>query len=86
MDHPIIQVTADGAYDGAPTYQTIAALGDEIEVAIPPPHSTAVPGGEPDPLTRRDRHLAMIAEHGRLAWQATIDAPWQKRQWAATRR
>jgi hypothetical protein len=30
FDDPIIQVTADGAYDGAPTYQTIAAHGDEI--------------------------------------------------------
>jgi Transposase DDE domain len=72
IDDPIMQVTADGAYDGAPTYQTIAAHGDEIEVAIPP-RSTAVPSGEQDPPTKRDRHLAMIAEHGRLAWQATTD-------------
>jgi hypothetical protein len=70
IDHPIIQVTADGAYDGVPTYQTIAAHGDEIEVVIPP-RSTAVPNGDPGPPTQRDRHLAMIAEHGRLAWQAT---------------
>jgi hypothetical protein len=70
IDDPIIQVTADGAYDGAPTYQTIAAHGDEIEVVIPP-RSTAVPNGEPGPPTQRDRHLATIAEQGRLAWQAT---------------
>jgi hypothetical protein len=70
IDDLIIRVTADGAYDGAPTYQTIAAHGDEIEVVIPP-RSTAVPSSEPDPPTQRDRHLAMIAEHGRLAWQAT---------------
>ena len=63
-------MTADGAYDGAPTYQTIAAHGDEIEVVIPP-RSTAVPNGEPGPPTQRDRHLATIAEQGRLAWQAT---------------
>jgi len=69
VDDPIVQVTADGAYDGAPTYQTIAAHGDEIEVVIPP-RSTAVPSGEPGPPTQRDRHLAMIAEQGRLAWQA----------------
>jgi hypothetical protein len=70
IDDPLMQVTADGAYDGAPTYQTIAAHGDEIEVVIPP-RSTAVPNGDPGPPTQRDRHLAMIAEHGRLAWQAT---------------
>jgi len=70
IDDPIVQVTADGAYDGAPTCQTIAAHGDEIEVVIPP-RSTAVPSSEPGPPTQRDRHLAMIAEQGRLAWQAT---------------
>jgi len=69
IDDPIGRVTADGAYDGAPTYQMIAAQGDEIEVVIPP-RSTAVPSGEPGPPTQRDRHLAMIAEQGRLAWQA----------------
>ncbi len=69
IDDPIGQVTADGAYDGDPTYQTIAAHSDGIEVVVPP-RSTAVPNGEPGSLTQRDRHLAIIAEHGRLAWQA----------------
>ncbi len=66
---PIIQVTADGAYDGAPTYRTIVAHGDGIEVVIPP-RLTAVPSTEPGPPTQHDRHLAMIANQGRLAWQA----------------
>ena len=65
----IVRVTADGAYDGAPTYQTIATHGDDIEVVIPP-RATAVPGGEPGPPTQRDRHLRMITDQGRLAWQA----------------
>ena len=69
IDDPIGRVTADGAYDGAPTYQTVAAHGGEIEVVIPP-RSTAVPSGEPGPPTQRDRHLAMIEEQGRMAWQA----------------
>jgi hypothetical protein len=63
IDDPTERITADGAYDGAPTYQTIAVHGDGIEVVIPP-RSTAVPGGEPGPPTQRDRHLAMIADHG----------------------
>jgi IS5 family transposase len=37
----IKQVTADGAYDGAPTYQTVAQLGEHIRIVIPP-HVTAV--------------------------------------------
>jgi transposase len=69
IDDPISQVTADGAYDGDPTYQTIAAHGEDIAVVIPP-RATAVPSGELAPLTQRDRHLAMITEQGRLAWQA----------------
>ena len=32
----IEQVTADGAYDGEPTYRTIAAHDDAITVVIPP--------------------------------------------------
>jgi hypothetical protein len=61
VDNPMVQVTADGAYDGAPTDQTIAAHGDAIGVVIPP-RSTAVPSGEPGVPTQRDRHLAMIAQ------------------------
>jgi hypothetical protein len=72
IDDPTVQVTADGAYDGAPTYQTIATYGDGIEVVIPP-RSTAVPGGDPGLPTQRDRHLAMIAEQGRLGWQVATD-------------
>jgi len=64
VDDPIGRVTADGAYDGAPTYQTIAARGEAIDVVIPP-RSTAVASAELDPLTQRDRHLKMITEQGR---------------------
>jgi hypothetical protein len=46
IDDPIAQVTADGAYDGTPTYQTIARHGDGIKMVIPP-RSTAVPSSEP---------------------------------------
>jgi hypothetical protein len=72
IDDPIGQVTADGAYDGTPTYRTIAQHGDDIEVVIPP-RSTAVHSDEMDPPTQRDRHLAMITEQGRLGWQVATD-------------
>jgi transposase len=68
IDGRIARITADGAYDGGPTYETIATYGDDIEAVIPP-RSTAV-AGEPGPIAQRDRHLEMITEQGRLAWQA----------------
>jgi transposase len=72
IDGRIGRVTADGAYDGAPTYETIAAHGDDIEVVIPP-RSTAVLSGEQGPLAQRDRHLEILTERGRLAWQKATD-------------
>ena len=72
IDDRIARVTADGAYDGDSTYQTIAAHGDGIDVVIPP-RSTAVPSGEPDQPTQHGRHLKMITERGRLAWQAATE-------------
>jgi hypothetical protein len=72
IDGRIARVTADGAYDGAPTYETIAACDDDIEVVIPP-RATAVLSGEQGPLAQRDWHLEMIAEQGRLAWQKATD-------------
>jgi len=72
IDDPIARVTADGAYDGVPSSQTNAAHGGGIDVVVPP-RSTAVARGEPGP-PQRDRHLEMIAEQGRPAWQAATDS------------
>jgi transposase len=70
IDAEIAKVVADGAYDGDPTYQAIAAHGSDIKVVIPP-RSTAVPSTEMGPPTQRDCHLKAITEHGRLAWQVS---------------
>ena len=69
IEPAIEQVTADGAYDGEPTYQTIAAHDANIAVVIPP-RQDAVPSDafETDP-TPRDTHLLMIDSLGRLGWQ-----------------
>ena len=72
IEEKIKKVTADGAYDGAPTYQTIARHGDDIDVVIAP-RKTAVAGTEPSSPNQRDRHLDMINTQGRLAWQKTTD-------------
>ncbi len=69
IQSPIEQLTADGAYDGEPTYRTIAAHDDALAVVIPP-RQDAVPsaGFETDPSSR-DTHLLLISSLGRLRWQ-----------------
>jgi hypothetical protein len=73
IEPPIEQVTADGAYDGEPTYQRIAARDAAIAVVIPPRYN-AVPsvGFETDP-SPRDPHLLMITSLGRLGWQEVTE-------------
>ena len=90
IEHEIGQVTADGAYDGEPTYETIAKRDPQIQVVIPP-RVTAQPSAyfETEP-TRRDAHLLMTQSLGRLGWQEACgyghSARWWKPRWAATRR
>lgn len=62
-------VTADGAYDGAPTYDTIAARAGNIPVIIPP-HVTAVLSASADHHpSQRDQHITVMAVRGRIGWQ-----------------
>jgi transposase len=62
----VASITADGAYDGEGTYSAVAERHPTAAVIIPP-RATAVPSEAT--TTQRDRHLAAIAEHGRMAWQ-----------------
>jgi hypothetical protein len=66
---PLASFIADGAYDQAGIYSTVAQRHPEADVIVPP-RSTAVPSeaGEAAP-TQRDRHLQSIHEHGRMGWQ-----------------
>ncbi len=67
----IASVTADGAYDSEPVYQAIAShQPDPVPDIVIPPRASAVPSTEdPDALSQRDRHIRLIAERGRMAWQ-----------------
>ena len=70
VDGPVALFLADGAYDGEPTSDLLAArFGSMIEVTIPPPKTailSAIAGQAP---TARDCHIADIAARGRMAWQ-----------------
>lgn len=65
----VASFTGDGAYDREDVSTAVAERHPEAAIIVPP-RSTAVPSetAETDP-TQRDRHLQVIAEHGRMAWQ-----------------
>jgi transposase len=66
IDADLASMTADGAYDGEAVYDAVAERHPEATVIIPP-RATAIPSETM--TTQRDRHLAAIAKHGRIAWQ-----------------
>ena len=69
VDGPIASFTGDGAYDQDGVYASVAERHPEAAVIVPP-RSTAVPSATAETApTQRDRHLQLIAERGRRAWQ-----------------
>ncbi|WP_424140798.1 IS5 family transposase [Roseomonas chloroacetimidivorans] len=74
---PVASFTGDGAFDRDDVYAEVAARHPDADVIVPP-RSSAVPSGtaEINP-TRRDRHLQVIAERGRVGWQRTSGYNWR---------
>ena len=73
----VASVTGDGAYDRDDVYAEVMTRHPDAEVIVPP-RSSAVPsqtaGTTP---TQRDRHIEVIAEHGRMAWQKASGYNWR---------
>ena len=69
MPGTLASFIGDGGYDQDRVYNSVAVRHPEAAVIVPP-CATAVPsetaGTEP---TQRDRHLQLIATHGRMGWQ-----------------
>ena len=63
---PFDTFIGDGAYDGEPVSQAVLAHQPDAKVVIPP-HKTAIPSLTGD--SQRDRHIAAIAEQGRITRQ-----------------
>lgn len=72
IDDPIGQFTADGAYDGNPTYDAVLEHSAGAAVVIPP-RANAVERPDADLSSQRDRHIAAINADGRMKWQAATD-------------
>ena len=69
MDGPIASFIGDGAYDQDGVYASVGERHPEAAIIVPP-RSTAVPSQAAETApTQRDRHLQLIAEQGRMAWQ-----------------
>ncbi|PDS63107.1 IS5/IS1182 family transposase [Rhizobium anhuiense] len=66
---PIGQFTADGAYDGNPTYDAVTKHSVGAKVVIPPRANT-VERLDTVLSCQRDRHVAAINADGRMKWQA----------------
>jgi hypothetical protein len=64
IDVPISQFTADGAYDGIPTYDAVARHGCDAAAVIPP-RVNAVYRSNTGIDSQRDRHVAAINTDGR---------------------
>ncbi|MEH6646359.1 IS5 family transposase [Sulfitobacter sp.] len=70
IDGPVDLFLADGAYDGEPTVQALSErFGSAIKVTIPPPKNAILSPDAAQSPSARDRHIADIAAHGRMAWQ-----------------
>jgi hypothetical protein len=67
----IASVTADGAYDGEPTYAAAAARQpDPPPDVVVPPRASAVPStDDPAKQSPRDCHIRLMAEKDRMGWQ-----------------
>jgi transposase len=70
IDGPVSAVLADGAYDGEPTYRTILDRHPDAEVVIPPRSNAVLSDTADTEPTQRDRHIELLAEKGRMGWQA----------------
>src|SRR3954452_10974495 len=69
VDGPIASFTGDGAYDQDGVSASVAERHPAAAIIVPP-RATAVPSETAETApTQRDRHLQLIAETGRMAWQ-----------------
>ena len=75
----VSSLTADGAYDGEIVYRAVAERHPGAAVIIPP-RATAV--AKEEATSQRDRHIAMIEQHGRIRWQHR--SGYNRRSWVET--
>src|SRR6267154_2722327 len=71
------ELTGDGAYDRDDVYREVCQRHPDAAVIVPP-RSGAVPSATAKTApTKRDRHLQLIAERGRMGWQRASGYNWR---------
>jgi hypothetical protein len=65
----VASFTGDGAYDREDVYGAVAERHPEAAVVVPPRRGAVPSEAAETAPTQRDRHLQLIAEHGRMGWQ-----------------
>ena len=71
VEGTMASLTADGAYDGEPTYAAARARQPDppVDVVIPPRASAVPSTADPAQHTARDQHIVLLAGKGRMEWQ-----------------
>src|SRR5881275_1694246 len=74
---PVASFTGDGAYDRDDVYREVCQRHPDAAVIVPP-RSSAVPSATAETApTKRDQHLQLIAERGRMGWQRASGYNWR---------
>src|SRR6266850_7390962 len=74
---PVASFTGDGAHDRDDVYREVCQRHPDAAVIVPP-RSSAVPSATAQTApTKRDRHLQLIAERGRMGWQRASGYNWR---------
>jgi hypothetical protein len=77
LGSPVASFTADGAFDRDDVYTEVMTRHPDAEVIVPP-RTSAVPSRTAETApTQRDRHIKIIAEHGRMGWQKASGYNWR---------
>jgi hypothetical protein len=69
IDGTVASFTGDGAYDQGGVYDAVVQRHPAAAVIIPPRSDAVLSETAATRPTQRDRHLQLITEHGRMAWQ-----------------
>jgi Transposase DDE domain len=70
ITEPVASFTGDGAYDRNDVYAAVAERHPGATVVVPPRASAVPSDTAASAPTQRDRHIQVIAQSGRMAWQA----------------